>query len=167
VLQAVSDAHLVIYAPAGSHRAAIRARFEGAGIASNRLAFVPRVLPRAYLERYHAVDLCLDPFPFNGGTTTMDALWMGVPVVTLAGRTAVGRGGVSILSNLGLPEFVARSPERYVAIAADWARDVPRLAALRGELRARMQSSALTNGKQYATDVENAFRQIWQTWCGS
>ena len=76
-----------------------------------------------YLERYHDLDLCLDPFPFSGGTTTMDALWMGVPVITLAGRTAVGRGGVSILSNLGLTELIARTPEQYVEIAVAWGKD--------------------------------------------
>ena len=90
---------------------------------------------------------------------------MGVPVITLAGRTAVGRGGVSILSNLGLTELIARTPEQYVAIAVDLAGDRARLAALRGGLRQRMQASPLMDGKQFAADVEAAFRRMWKTWC--
>jgi predicted O-linked N-acetylglucosamine transferase (SPINDLY family) len=97
----------------------------------------------------------------------MDALWMGVPVVTLAGRTAVGRGGVTILSNLGLLELIARTPEQYVAIAVGLARDLDRLASLRSGLRARMQASPLMDGKQYAADVEAAWRRMWETWCAS
>ena len=92
---------------------------------------------------------------------------MGVPVITLAGRTAVGRGGVSILSNLGLPELIAQTPEQYVAIAVDGPAIRTRLAALRAGLRQRMQASPLMDGKQYAADVEAAFRRMWQTWCGS
>ncbi len=92
---------------------------------------------------------------------------MGVPVVTLAGRTAVGRSGVSILSNLGLPELIARTSEQYVAIALGLAADRERLAQLRNGLRERMQSSPLMDGKQYAADVEAAFRRMWRTWCGS
>ena len=76
------------------------------------------------------MDLGLDPFPYNGHTSTLDALWMGVPVITLAGRTAVGRGGVSILSNVGLTELIAQTPEQYVAIAVELAGDRARLAAL-------------------------------------
>src|SRR5208337_4322502 len=98
-----------------------------------------------YLRIYEHIDVALDPFPYGGGTTTCDALWMGVPVVSLAGETAVGRGGLSILSNIGLPELVARDPEEYVRIAAELARDLPRLSNLRATLRQRMQSSPLMN----------------------
>ena len=79
----------------------------------------------------------------------------------------MGRGGVSILSNLGLPELIARTPEQYVAIAVEWAGDRARLAGLRAGLRQRMQASPLMDGKQYAADVEDAFRRMWRTWCGS
>ena len=92
---------------------------------------------------------------------------MGVPVITLAGRTAVGRGGVSILTNLGLTELIAQTPEQYAAIALDWARDPARLAALRGSLRQRMVASPLMDAKQYARDVEAVFRQMWLKWCGA
>jgi predicted O-linked N-acetylglucosamine transferase (SPINDLY family) len=92
---------------------------------------------------------------------------MGVPVITLAGRTAVARGGVSLLSNAGLPEWIARTPEHYVEIARAWAGDLPRLAELRARLRARMQSSPLLDCKQFTADVESAFRWMWKTWCTS
>jgi predicted O-linked N-acetylglucosamine transferase (SPINDLY family) len=90
---------------------------------------------------------------------------MGVPVISLAGRTAVGRGGVSLLSNVDLPELVAETPRQYVDIAVQSAADLPRLGALRAELRQRMRSSPLTDGKQYAADVDAAYRQMWKSWC--
>ncbi len=117
------------------------------------------------MKRYHELDLCLDPFPYNGHTSTLDALWMGVPVITLAGRTGVGRGGVSILSNVGLPELIAATPEQYVTIAVELAGDRSRLSELRAGLRPRMQSSPLVDGPGYAADVVAAFRAMWTTWC--
>ena len=107
--------------------AALSSRAASPAIASSSS---PRSRLADYLTLYHDLICALDPFPYSGGTTTMDALWMGVPVITLAGRTAVGRGGVSILSNLGLPELIARTPEQYVAIAVALAGDPARLAAL-------------------------------------
>src|ERR1700689_362610 len=97
-----------------------------------------------YFQLYHCIDVALDPFPYGGGTTTCDALWMGVPVVSLAGRTAVGRGGLSILSNVGLADLVAYDIEQYVSIARRLASDLPRLNALRQGLRDRMRNSPLT-----------------------
>ena len=119
---------------------------------------------RAYLQRYHDIDLSLDPIPYNGHTSTLDSLWMGVPVVTLAGRTAVGRGGVSILSNVGLPELIARTPEEYVAIAAGLASDRARFSALRRGC-ARLEASPLGDGRQFAAGIEAAFRGMWERWC--
>ena len=167
ILRSIAGSRLVLYAPAGTYLDAVRALFRDTGIADDRVEFAARVPFFQYLERFRALDLCLDPFPFCGGTTTMDALWMGVPVITLAGRTAVGRGGVSILSNLGLTELIARTPEQYVAIAVAWGQDPDRLSRLRAGLRPRMQASPLMNGKQYAADVEHAFRGMWKTWCES
>jgi predicted O-linked N-acetylglucosamine transferase (SPINDLY family) len=165
ILQSLRGARLVLHAPAGSHRDAVKGLFQEGGVDPERIEFVAKVALGDYMKRYHELDLCLDPFPFCGGTTTMDALWMGVPVITLAGRTAVGRGGVSILSNLGLTELIAHTPEQYVAIALDWASDHSRLAALHASLRRRMQTSPLMNGRQYAADVEAALREMWKTWC--
>jgi predicted O-linked N-acetylglucosamine transferase (SPINDLY family) len=165
VLQALPASRLVLQSVPGSHLDPVRDLFQQSGIDADRLDFLPRTARTEYLERYGQVDIGLDPFPYNGHTTTFDALWMGVPVVTLAGRMAVGRGGVSILSNLGLPELIARTPEEYVDIAVAWGRDLSRLATLRSELRARMQSSPLLNGPQFAADVDAALRAMWKRWC--
>jgi protein O-GlcNAc transferase len=162
ILQSLPGSRLVLQAHPGSHLGEVRSVFEQGGIAAERVEFVARTAPAEYLRRYHNLDLCLDPFPYNSHTTTLDALWMGVPVIALAGRT-----GVSVLANLRLPELIAPTPDQYVAIARQWADDLPRLATLRSGLRPRIQSSPLMDGKQYATDVEAAFRRMWQTWCGS
>jgi predicted O-linked N-acetylglucosamine transferase (SPINDLY family) len=165
ILQSLTGSRLLIHAPAGRHRDLVLARFQEGGVSPDRVGFCSR-LPRAeYLGRYGQIDLGLDPFPYNGGITTMDALWMGVPVITLAGRTAVGRAGVSILSNVGLTAFVASSAEQYAAIAVASAQDLARLAAVRAALRERMRSSPLLDGQRYASAVDAALRAIWQTWC--
>jgi predicted O-linked N-acetylglucosamine transferase (SPINDLY family) len=116
------------------------------------------------MRTYGRIDIALDPFPWGGGITTCEALWMGVPVVSLVGRTAVGRGGASILANIGVPELVAQTPEQYVQIAAALARDLPRLAELRRTLRARMQASPLMDAPRFARNVEAAYRQMWRNW---
>ena len=158
---------MILQTHPGSHLDAVRRVFQDADIAPDRVQFVAKVSRRPYFQRYLDLDLSLDPFPYNGHTSTLDSLWMGVPVVTLAGRTGVGRAGVSVLSNLGLPELIAHTPEQYVNIAVRMAGDLARLAALRAELRPRMQASPLCDGQQYAADVEAAFRRMWHTWCNS
>ncbi len=141
-----------------------RKLFDGGGISPDRLTFVARTSRHEYFARYHDLDVCLDPFPFNGHTSTMDALWMGVPVVTLRGRTAVARGGVSILSNLGLTDWIADDFQQYVSIAKQMAGDLPWLAELRRTLRTRMQESPIMNGPLFVRNVEAAFRHMWQQW---
>ncbi|MGD0465031.1 MAG: hypothetical protein ABSB74_21315, partial [Tepidisphaeraceae bacterium] len=118
-----------------------------------------------HLELYHRVDLALDTYPYHGTTTTCEALWMGVPVVSLAGRTHASRVGVSLLSNVGLPEFIARTPQQYVQIATGLAGDLPRLAELRRTLRPRMQASPLMDAPRFARNVEAAYRRMWENWC--
>ena len=120
---------------------------------------------RRYFGIYERIDVALDPFPYGGGTTTCDALWMGVPVVSLAGQTAVGRGGLSILSNVGLPELVAADAEQYVRIAVELAHDLSRLSELRATLRDRMQASPLMDAPRFARNVEAAYREMWRRWC--
>jgi predicted O-linked N-acetylglucosamine transferase (SPINDLY family) len=166
ILQALPASRLVLHATPGSHRDEIVRRFAAGGIAADRVAFAPSVSLRSHLQRYQELDVCLDPFPYNGGMSTMDALWMGVPVIALAGRTAVGRAGVSILSNVGLPELIAATPDEYVAIAVELSRDRARLAALRGGLRDRMTTSPLMDATRYAADVDATFRSMWTEWCG-
>jgi predicted O-linked N-acetylglucosamine transferase (SPINDLY family) len=167
ILRSLPGSRLVMHSRPGSHLETIVALFEEAGVARDRLGFIAPVPLNDYYQLYHRLDLCLDPFPFSGGVTTMDGLWMGVPAVTLAGRTAVGRGGASLLANVGLPELVARTPEEYRAIAVRWASDRPALAALREGLRDRMMASALMDRSRYAKEVEAAFRRLWMDWCRS
>ena len=109
----------------------------------------------------------LDTLPYNGHTTSLDSFWMGVPVVTLVGKTVVGRAGLSQLSNLGLTELVAQTPEQFVQIACDLARDLERLKTLRSELRQRMLDSPLRDVARFAKNVEAAFRSMWEQWCST
>jgi predicted O-linked N-acetylglucosamine transferase (SPINDLY family) len=111
------------------------------------------------------VDLGLDTFPYNGHTTSLDAFWMGVPVVTRLGGTVVGRAGWSQLCNLGLPELAATSDEDFIRIAAELAGDLPRLARTRAGLRPRMEASPLMDGARFAGHLEAAFRTMWRQWC--
>jgi predicted O-linked N-acetylglucosamine transferase (SPINDLY family) len=164
VMAACPDSRIVILAGAGDHRRQVLAAL---GVHPARVEFVGHRARDEYLKLYHRLDLVLDTFPYNGHTTTCDALWMGVPVVSVAGKTAVGRGGLSILSNLGLAELVADSQEGYVRIAADLAHDLSRLSNLRSTLRRRMEQSPLMNAPRFARDIEAAYRRMWRTWCAT
>jgi protein O-GlcNAc transferase len=119
----------------------------------------------AYLTRYHQVDIGLDSFPYNGGTTTCEALWMGVPVVTLVGETHVSRMGLSILSTVELTELVAHTQEEYVEICVKLANDIEYLQTLRTGMRERMQNSPLMDGVGFTRDLEKAYRKMWEKWC--
>jgi protein O-GlcNAc transferase len=165
LLQAVPAARLLLHAQPGSHRDSLQQLFSRQGVDPRRLEFVGRVAEAQYFQQYQAIDIALDPFPFPGGTTTCDALWMGVPVISLAGPTPLTRGGLSILSNVGLPELAAHSIDGYIEIAARLADDLPRLAALRASLRERMQKSPLMDAPRFTRGVEAAYRAIWRTWC--
>lgn len=116
-------------------------------------------------EPYRQIDICLDPLHANGGTTTCDALWMGVPVVTRPLETPFSRVGLCHNMNLGLPELIAGSDDDYVRIAAELARDTERLGALRCGMRARVAASPVMDGVRYARNLESAFREMWHHWC--
>jgi predicted O-linked N-acetylglucosamine transferase (SPINDLY family) len=161
LLQELPQARLLLHAHAGSHRDRVRDFFSGLGVAPDRLSFVGQVPMAEYVRTYERLDVALDPFPYGGGTTTCDALWMGVPVVSLAGPTAVGRSGLSILSNVGLAELVAYDTGQYVQRAVELARDFPRLRELRAGMRERMQHSPLMDAPRFARNVEAAFRSMW------
>jgi predicted O-linked N-acetylglucosamine transferase (SPINDLY family) len=165
VLRRVDRSRLLLLAPQGSHRQRTLDFLEQQGIEPARVTFAAPLPHRQYLELYHQIDLGLDTFPYNGHTTSLDSFWMGVPVVTLAGITAVGRGGLSQLTNLGLPELIARTREDFVRIAVDLAADRPRLAQLRAGLRRRMEDSPLMDARRFARDVESAYRTLWRRWC--
>jgi predicted O-linked N-acetylglucosamine transferase (SPINDLY family) len=164
VLAACADSRIVILAGAGDHRRQVLAAL---CVDPARVEFVGHRSRDEYLKLYHRLDMVLDTFPYNGHTTTCDALWMGVPVVSLAGKTAVGRGGLSILGNLGLADLVADSPAKYVRLASELAHDLGRLSHLRSTLRRRMEQSALMDAPRFARGVEAAYRQMWATWCGT
>jgi predicted O-linked N-acetylglucosamine transferase (SPINDLY family) len=165
LMNRLPDSRLMLYAHAGDHRDLLRQFMADHGINPNRLDLVGKVPRAEYFDRYHRIDIVLDPFPGAGGTTTCDALWMGVPVVTLAGKTPVGRAGVSLLSHVGHPELIAETPDDYINIAIALAADRPRLAGLHRNLREHMRCSALMDAARFARDIETAYRTMWQTWC--
>ena len=166
VMRALPDARLRLLSPGGQSAARLRARLETHGIAPSRVDLV-EFQPRAqYLRAYLDIDLALDTFPYNGHTTSLDALWMGVPVVTRVGRTCVGRGGLSQLFHVDLLELAAESDAAFVNSAAALANDLPRLAALRQTLRSRLERSALMDGLRFARNMEEVYRGVWAEYCG-
>jgi predicted O-linked N-acetylglucosamine transferase (SPINDLY family) len=166
ILHAVADSQLLLHARGGSHRQMLLDRLQRNGIEPGRVRFADFLPVDKYLELNQQIDIALDSFPYGGGTTTLDALWMGVPVISLAGKTAVGRGGLSILSNLGLAELVADAEEEYVRRAGELAGDLDRLSTLRSTLRGRMERSPLMDAAGFARNIESAYRLMWRTWCG-
>jgi len=164
VLAGIKGSRLVMRCPEGMARERVRAFFAARGIAPERLELVGYMSRWDYLSLYQQIDLGLDPFPYNGTTTTCEALWMGVPVLTLPGATPAARAGLSLLSVVGLSELAADSEEDYLRIAMELAGDLPRLADLRTTLRARMLASPLMDAPRFARNVEAAYRSMWQAW---
>jgi predicted O-linked N-acetylglucosamine transferase (SPINDLY family) len=167
LLQQVPRSRLVLSAAPGEHRTRAWKRFDEEGLDPRRLWFVGFLPTVQYFQQYQLIDVALDPFPYGGGTTTFDALWMGVPVVTLAGQTGVSRAGLSILSNLQVAELAASNWDDYIRIAANLAADLPRLAQLRSTLRDRMKSSPLMDAAGFTRAVEAAFTRMWREFCSS
>ena len=165
VLRAVPGSRLLVLAQPGEHRQRMLERMTGGGVAPGRIEFVGFQPRQAYLELHRRVDVSLDTFPYNGHTTSLDALWMGVPVVTRAGRTVVGRTCWTLLCNLELRELAADSDAQYLAIVTALAGDLPRLAQLRATLRARMAASPLMDAPRFARAMEAAYRRMWTAWC--
>jgi predicted O-linked N-acetylglucosamine transferase (SPINDLY family) len=165
VLAAVPRSRLLLLAPQGKVRDHVRSVFEGGGVEPDRIDFVDRCGRPQYLQRYCDIDIGLDVFPYNGHTTSLDALWMGVPVVTLTGDTVVGRAGASQATRLGLPELVAKTPDEYVRIGSALASDLERLTKLRCTLRDRMRRSVFMDGAGFARELESAYRSVWRSYC--
>ena len=137
------------------------------GIAPDRLdlrGYSPHV---EMLAEYIEIDIALDPFPFTGGLTTFEALWMGVPVITLSGETMVGRQTASMLTVMGHNELIATSREQYVQLAVSLAGETDQLATFRKTLRADMAGSPLCDAVGFTGDLEYAYRTLWQHWCGT
>ncbi|MEO0588085.1 MAG: tetratricopeptide repeat protein [Planctomycetota bacterium] len=170
-LLAVPDSRLLIKSRAIDAEGAtdrIVDRVAAAGIDRARLAFAPGDRSTAdHLARYADVDVALDTTPYHGTTTTCDALWMGVPVVTLATALHAGRVSASILTQLDLPDLIADTPDAFASIAANLAADAPRCQHLRATLRQRMLDSPLMDGPAYAQRVETAYRQLWRNHCAT
>ena len=150
--------------------AATRARYlemlAAAGVDAGRVDLRAWIDARSgHLGAYANIDIGLDPFPYNGTTTTCEALWMGVPVVTLAGDRHAGRVGASLLTRIGLAELVADTTDGYVETAVHFAGDLDGLPARRLALRDRMMSSPLCDAAGFARDVEAAYRAMWRRWC--
>ncbi|MEQ1590758.1 MAG: tetratricopeptide repeat protein [Thiobacillaceae bacterium] len=140
--------------------------FADLGVASDRLELRGHDHSQcAHLEQYSKVDIGLDPFPYNGTTTSCEALWMGVPVLTLAGRTHVGRVGISQMTNLGLTEFVCHTRDEYIAGAVRLSADLKYLETLRKELRPRMAASPLMDAQNFTNHLEQAYLGMWENWC--
>src|SRR5450432_225763 len=169
ILLSVPSSHLLLKARALSDqepRERLRRTFLELGIEPERIELVAYAATPVEHAACHArIDVALDPFPYAGATTTCDALWMGVPVVTLAGERHAGRVGASLLGRIGCPELVAASTDSYVEIAARLAVDPARLAGYRASLRSRMTDSPLTNPSVIARDIEAGYRAMWRLFC--
>jgi predicted O-linked N-acetylglucosamine transferase (SPINDLY family) len=171
VLKAVPNSRLLIKASAMNDegtREIVLTRFEKLGVPRNRIISVPQQYDLAEHFGYYAnVDLALDTVPYNGTTTTCEALWMNVPVLVLAGNMHIARVGASLLTNAGLPQLVAQTEDEFVQIAAKYANDVPALTDMRKGLRERFSKSPLMDGPAFAKDFAAAVRGVWQEWCAT
>jgi protein O-GlcNAc transferase len=167
ILQRVPDAKLMLEITGlddSAFRIETETRLLQLGLPIERLILVPR-RPENQYALYNKIDIALDPFPCNGGTTSLDTLWMGVPFVTLAGRHFTSRMGVTILANAGLQELVTNNEDDYVELAAELATDIPRLTALRDGLRERVQAGPLMDAPRFTRQLEQSYRTMWATWC--
>ncbi|HEY8748978.1 MAG TPA: tetratricopeptide repeat protein [Tepidisphaeraceae bacterium] len=164
IMSAVPNSRLLVLVPRGVAREHLLEKLAEIGVQPTRVEFVDRQPRDRYLALHHRIDLGLDTFPYNGHTTTLDALWMGVPVTTIIGRTAVSRGGWSQLSNLGLRELAAKSDKQFVRNTVELAGDLDRLARLRATLRDRLTQSPLMDAPEFAANVEAAYRAMWLEW---
>jgi predicted O-linked N-acetylglucosamine transferase (SPINDLY family) len=163
VLAAVPRSRLMLLCPRGPHRRGVCAAL---GVDESRVEFVEFGPRAAYLEKYLHIDLGLDTLPYNGHTTSLDSLWMGVPVLTLVGETVVGRAGWSQLCNLNLKELAARSEDQFVKTVVGLVGDLPRVAQLRKSLRQRMAESPLMDAARFARNIESAYREMWRRCVG-
>jgi predicted O-linked N-acetylglucosamine transferase (SPINDLY family) len=143
-----------------------RELFTAQGISHDRvelIAMMPSFIE--HLNLYKRVDIALDTFPYNGTTTTCEAMWMGLPVMTLAGNTHASRVGASLLSNVGLSELIARTPDEYIELTTNLAKDIDKLQFLRKNIRDMMAKSPLCDVNRFISNLEDCYRQIWRNWC--
>lgn len=166
LLLALPQSKLVLATVAdGAPRARIAREFESNGVDPGRLEFHGFLPWEKFWALHGRIDIALDSFPCNGGATTCETLWLGVPLVTLAGDAFLSRAGLSLLRTVGMTELVAHSAEDYLRIARDLAGDRARLAQLRAGMRGRMRASPLLDAPAFARDLEDAYRAAWRRWC--
>ncbi|MFA6046462.1 MAG: tetratricopeptide repeat protein [Phycisphaerales bacterium] len=169
VLKEVPGSRLLIKVQIASEEVgpAFISKFEKHGVDPSRIITADWVKkPGGHFPMYRRMDISLDPFPYNGTTTTCEALWMGVPVIALAGDTHRSRVGVSLLNTVGVPELIAKDADDYVRLAAALANDSARLATYHHTLRPRVEASPLVDGTRFARDFEACLRAMWRAWCG-
>jgi protein O-GlcNAc transferase len=166
ILTQVPDSRFVVVGIVDDHaREDLYVDMEQAGVGRERIEMLPYVPIEEYYRSFGRVDIALDTMPFSGGTTTCDALWMGTPVVTAPGVRSWSRSAASILTTLGLQDWIAASQEDYVRRAVQFARNPSTIAELRKSLRSKMLGSPLTDKRLFTRDMEEAFRRMWQSWC--
>lgn len=166
LLRALPDSRLLIGGlPRDGREQLLIDRFAGEGIERPRLTLHYRDTMDAYLALHHRVDICLDTYPYSGGTTTIHALWMGVPTLTVAGPTPAGRQGAAILGQLGLEDFVAADPADFVHKGRHWANHLADLSEVRAGLRDRWQRSPARKPEIVADSLEQAIREMWRRRC--
>jgi predicted O-linked N-acetylglucosamine transferase (SPINDLY family) len=170
ILRAVPESRLAVLAGLGEangpEQRGLRERLVRWGLPGDRIDLMPPTSRQQYLARHADIDIILDTFPYAGHTTTLDAIWMGVPVVTLYGAAHLTREGFAVLKQTGLPELACETPEDYITAAVGLAADRPRLASLRTELRERLTNSPLLDAKAATKNLEAALRAVWTSWRG-
>lgn len=165
LLRDIPNARMLLGAIPEENQDRLIQSFAHEGIELSRLIFHPRSNMDDYLALHHQVDVCLDAFPYGGGTTTLHAVWMGVPTLTLAGETPPSRSGATVMNQLGLNGFIATSIEDFVSKGHYWAEHVAELASLRLDMRARFNASAMGQPEPFAASLEATLRAMWQRWC--
>lgn len=170
ILMSVPQSKLLIKNPQltdPAFQAGLRAQLMEYGVASERVLILGQTSKEAHMAAFGQVDIALDTFPYHGTTTTCDTLWMGVPVITLAGKSHVSRVGVSLLTRMGLSEFIADTEEEYIEYAVCLANSGEKLSDLRKSLRTIFEDSGLCDGLSFTRNVESTYRQVWQSWCAA
>jgi len=169
ILRSVTNSRLVLKWKTlanNDERERFYAAFERLGIERGRIELRTASPHPEMLKEYGDIDIALDPFPFSGGLTSCEALWMGVPVISLFGNTPVSRQSYSFLKLIGLDAFAARNEQQYLDIARQFSEDLGELTLVRAHLRSRMAGSTLCDGTRFTVGLEAAFRTIWGKWCG-
>jgi len=169
IIQTIPNARLVMKAKGLSDKKTCQNfidTFTRLDMSTEKITLLPQVpTTRDHMDMYNSIDIGLDTFPYTGTTTTCEALWMGVPVITLAGNTHASRVGVSLLSNVGLPELIAATPQEYISKAVSLAHDLGKLQSLRTCLRGMMSRSPLTDAQKFTLNLEERYGIMWDNWC--